>query len=321
MQFIFEKKIIFIVSFLLVIVAAIYAAQWKWHFWHPSTQSSQPAMASPMQVGDFAESENNQPDAIGIREVLSAHLFGQENLAKKASSNPEIIPKTQQPLELHGIVFIPNQPERAVALIAQTGGIAKDYLIGDEISSLPGWKVSLISPTSVQLEHEGTVELLELPSDLATQSNNPSAAMNPAGQPINPDVPIEDNPAPPESLPVEEPPPPPEENPALPADSPPPPAEGQSPPAQNPQELGLKKADDGFIPASAQSAQALGLKRADKIIAISGYDFADLESDPAVLKKLLAQPSIEAMLDRDGEVINFNVPKKLLKTWRTTVKS
>jgi hypothetical protein len=191
MQFIFQKKTGFIVSSLLVLAAAVYGAQWKWHFlpinWqkNPMTQESAMDNQAEQMVNEEAfEDAEVAPDEVGsgIREVLSAHLFGQATVTQKITAGGAI-PKTQQPLELHGIVFIPNHPERAVALIAQAGGIAQDYKTGEEISILPGWKVHLISPTVVQIEHQdGRVESLELAADLAQSSNAAQPAMNPAAQ-------------------------------------------------------------------------------------------------------------------------------------------
>lgn len=221
MQFISKQKFIFIVSGFLVLGTAIYAAPWKWHFWQSKTQSSQPIEANPMN-NSLPEDENEMTNnVIGIKEVLSAHLFGQENMP----SNSDSVPKTQQPLELHGIVFISHHPERAVALIAQAGGEAKDYKTGEEISALPGWKVYLISADSVQIEHQGSVELLELPRNVA-QFNNPQAATDPATQfdnaqppqdTVSPQPPVPENPPPPQDNPQ---PPPIQENQPQPQDMP-----------------------------------------------------------------------------------------------------
>jgi type II secretory pathway component PulC len=278
-------------------VAVVYAAQWLWHFLPIKTGSSQSvpvADSSPVveptdeNQMDSAEAEvsadenvavNNAAvnNAVGVREVLAAHLFGQEAVAKKAAPVSGAVPKTQQPLELHGIVYIPGHPERAVALIAQAGGLAKDYKTGEFLQPLPDWKVFLINPNSVQIEHEGTLELLELPGS-KLKLDNPGAIgvasdLQPAG--------------------------------------------GASP---RPQEVTFKKVDDGLVLETSESAAALGLKMEDKIVSISGYDFADLENDPAMLEQLLAQPSIEASVERKGEIINFDVPANLIKTWQTAIK-
>jgi hypothetical protein len=193
MQFIFKHKITVLVGGLLVLAAAGYAVQWKWQVWPTALQNRPPAEENPLPEDNILESEDGLPEtAAGIREVLSANLFGQANVAKKMLNNSGVVPKTQQPVELHGIVFIPQHPEQAVALIAQAGGVAQNYSVGQEILPfLPGWKVSAISPESVQIEHDGTVELLELTHNTA-QSNASPAAANPAAQFDNVQPPLED---------------------------------------------------------------------------------------------------------------------------------
>ncbi|MEY4768485.1 MAG: hypothetical protein RL637_1124 [Pseudomonadota bacterium] len=212
-----------------------------------------------------------------LRTILSAYLFGQESVAKPSTVTHAQgeVPKTQQPLELHGIIYVALRPDKAVALIAQTGGMAKDYVKGDELPQ--GWKVHLILPEAVQIEHDGQIELLELPHS-SVKLDNPNLEMK-----LN---------------------------------------NGSSNANQETTEtiLSVGRAADGFVLNSTETATALGLLPADKIISISGYDFADLESDPSMLEQLLAQPSIDANVERNGEVINISVPKNLLKNWRTTIK-
>jgi type II secretory pathway component PulC len=297
MQFISKKKIIAITGSLLIAGAVIYAAQWKWHFWPLKTagiESELNASVNPPEeeqrvehqmdslengMGADVDEMNTVNNAVGIKEVLAAHLFGQEAAAKKVPNSADSVRKTQQPLELHGIVYIPHHPEQAVALIAQAGGEAKDYKIGEMLQPLPGWKVFLINPDSVQIEHEGTVELLELPaSKLKLDNPQASAQFNGSQQ---------------SSLP-------------------------SSPPSIL--NISFKKVDDGLVLETPETAAALGLNAADKIVSISGYDFADLENDPALLEQLLEQPTIEASIERNGEIVNFDVPKNLLKTWQTAIK-
>lgn len=269
MQLTSTKKIIFLLASLLAIAAAVYAAQWKWHFWHPGTTQNQ-----DIEVNDSTLNEGLEPDIAApempdnnanIREVLSAHLFGQETVTAKAVNSSTAVPKTQQPVELHGIVFIPQHPERRLALIAQAGGIAKDYKTGDELMPmLPGWKVHSIAPTSVQIEHEGTVELLEL-AQKAALLNNPNAVITPASSvnampqdngmtaPTDEIPPVTEEMPQPEEPAAQDTPPPPDEIPAFDGGSAPPleglPAPESAPtsaiePAKTAQELGLKEATD-----------------------------------------------------------------------------
>lgn len=199
--------------------AAIYAAQWKWHFWHDA-QSSQPAVVNAMN--DTLEAEQNEgianPDNNSLKEVLSANLFGAEGVAKTASV--EAVPKTAQPLELHGIVFIPHHPEQSVALIAQAGQMAKDYKKGDKVlpEITPGVTVTEISLDVVFIENQGIREKLELPKPDFSQTGNQQPATSPAVQ--------SDNAQAQDSVePAENPPPPQGNDPQLMTNTQPPPAE------------------------------------------------------------------------------------------------
>jgi type II secretory pathway component PulC len=335
-KFISKQKLMLIGGGLLITGAALYAAQWKWHFWHSASETTQPAVLEENPVSDesLLADENAAPDeGNALRDVLAANLFGQEGVVKKATNGSEPAPKTQQPLELHGVLFFPHHPEQAVALIAQAGGMAKKYKTGEEITSLPGWKVLEILPNSVRIGQEEPGEILPLLAVSPAPFGNGMPNENPANQFNNQlqdnsapedNIPPEDNPAPDANPPVDE---------SIPPQDVPPeavqPQSNMAPqnnvpapnaaPVQNPPDLGLKKEDDGIFIDSRKGAVALGLKQADKIIAISGYDYADLQNNPATLKKILAQPAIEAVVERNGTSVDFAVPKSLLKSWRATI--
>lgn len=169
--------------------AGLYAAQWKWQTWQSAAQIAPSALAEPQPVEDAQDSVVQPPNnALGVKEVLSAHLFGQqEEAAKKVVANPAEAPKTQQPLELHGIVFIPHHPEQAIAIIAQVGGVAKSYKTGDALEPLPGWMVLEILPDAVRIGQEEPGEILPL-SAMNTTDNAPAA--------MSPDMSLQNEPAP-----------------------------------------------------------------------------------------------------------------------------
>lgn len=206
MQFIFKKSFL-ISGSVLILAAVIYAAQWKWHFWHDA-QSHQPVIEN--SIVQMQNPEPNEPvvspDNNSIREILSANLFGAEGVAKTASA--EAVPKTVQPLELHGIVFIPHHPQQSVALIAQAGQLGKDYKKGDEISA--GITVAEILPDLVFIDNQGTREKLELAKPDFNPANTPQPATNPAVPfdnaipPQDSGQPIPDNQPVPENIPVAE---------------------------------------------------------------------------------------------------------------------
>jgi hypothetical protein len=241
MQFILKKKVILILGCLLITGAGIYAAQWKWHFWKPkSVQNSPAAVINPVENAD-AEAAELSNESAGVREILSAHLFGQEAEAvKQASHDSGSVLKTQQPLELRGIIFIPQHPERTVALIAPAGGAAMPYKTGEELKpALAGWSVSLILPESVRIKQEGmdTEELLELPQNTILLNNPNPVLTSPVGQANNmsasTEMPVEEQP-PPDEIPMQDPAldnaPPVDE---MPPENLPPAQEGEMP-AQNP---------------------------------------------------------------------------------------
>ncbi len=274
-----SKKITAIISSSVAIIGiagfvAVQRGYWQPNFHFPSMSQSN----SVNEAVDATEAFPTTPidESSDVKTILSAYLFGQETAVNSVKSTSGIVPKTQQALELRGIVYVPQHPERAVALIAQAGGAAKDYLTGEVLPQ--GWTVHLILAEAVQIEHEGTIELLELPNS-GVKLDNPNADTSTA-------ISSDDKNA-------------------------------KTEPAT---EISVARAADGFVLNSTESATALGLQVSDKIISISGYDFGDLENDPSMLEQLLAQPSIDANVERNGEVINISVPAKLLKNWRSSIK-
>lgn len=199
MQMIAKQKIIFMLGVFFVLSIGIYLAQWKWHFFSAMTMQNNSSIKSNAinNPPNYAE-KNRFDNSADIRAILAANLFGQAGVIEKGA---ELVQKTQQPLELHGIVFIPHHPEQAVAVIAKSGAEAKDYKTGDEILPfLPGWKVHTILSNAVKLEHDGILELLELSENLA-QAGNAQPPNNPAIQFDNAVPPQDSLPPAPESLP------------------------------------------------------------------------------------------------------------------------
>lgn len=194
MQLTAKRKVIFMLGGLCVLGGAIYAAQWKWHFFpRMRLQNNSPVTTiNPINNPPPFVANNSPNDSGDMRAILAANLFGQEGVAEKEVDDSGVVPKTQLPLELHGIVFIAKHPEQSVALIAQVGAAAKDYKAGETIEASAGWKVHSILAESVKIEHDGTVELLELP-----QSANAQPTTNPAIQVDGAQPPASDTPPPP----------------------------------------------------------------------------------------------------------------------------
>jgi hypothetical protein len=245
MPFISKKNVIIFTGALLIIGAAIYAAQWKWHFWKPAavaTEAAMPADSVPADEPIAAETADNHA---GVKAVLSAYLFGREDAGKKPNPT-EAVPKTQQPLELHGIVYIAKHPERSVALIAETGKAGKSYKIGDEIEPLPGWKVFLIAADGVQLEHDGAVELLELSRNFAAaNSQQPGVDGMPADGSVVEAMPPEENLQPEQEIPPPE------------TSEVPPPETAEVPPPENAEAPLSPEAQPPEAPPSVEGAPAV----------------------------------------------------------------
>lgn len=172
MQIMAKRNVVFILSSLFILGMGGATAQWKWKFLSRLSLHNNVSEITNFENRPPLFSVNHLPDESGnMREILSANLFGQENTAAKAVVDIESVPKTQLPLELQGVVFKASHPEQSVVLIAQVGAAAKDYKAGDMIDASTGWKVHAILPEAVKIEHEGTIELLELPKNLLQVAN------------------------------------------------------------------------------------------------------------------------------------------------------
>lgn len=172
------------VTVLMVILVAKAAADLTWLLFAPDSQGQNSAVRGSVPAG--GASGSSQPRLLS---VASLHLFG---VAPKETAAPRSAPieakETGLKLTLKG-VFAANQPERAMALIADARGEEKVYKKNDVIFS--GVKLYEVYPDRVILERSGNYEALYLPRDEAGRSaagaprvsRGPTPASRPVAQP------------------------------------------------------------------------------------------------------------------------------------------
>ena len=147
----------FWVSMGFVVLIAHGAAQMTWFLFTPKDSGSSPVSTSKSQ----------QPKAPAgqarLRSVVDLHLFGvaqQQKQAKVVTEAPIDAPTTNLKLVLKG-VFASDDPDKAMAIIADAGGKEKLYRKGSQVPG--GATVHTIYPDRVILERNGRFETLNLP--------------------------------------------------------------------------------------------------------------------------------------------------------------
>ena len=167
---------------LMVILVAKAAADLTWLLFAPAGQSQGAAMRVAVPAANVSSVTPSR-----LLNVANLHLFG---VAPKETAAPRTAPieakETGLKLTLKG-VFAANQPERAMALIADARGEEKVYRKNDVIFS--GVKLYDVYPDRVILERSGNYEALYLPRDEAAKavgapqiSRGPTAASRPVAQ-------------------------------------------------------------------------------------------------------------------------------------------
>lgn len=166
---------------LMVILVAKAAADLTWLLFAPAGQNQTATVRSPAATG--AANSGSQPRLLS---VANLHLFG---VAPKETAAPRTAPieakETGLKLTLKG-VFAANQPERAMALIANARGEEHVYRKNDVIFS--GVKLYEVYPDRVILERSGNYEALYLPRDKLGVSAGAAPAISrgptPASRPV-----------------------------------------------------------------------------------------------------------------------------------------
>ena len=110
--------------------------------------------------------------------IAQWNLFGKVELDKpkpKPLQSVETAPPTKLNLKLRGL-FASTNKENARAIIADAKQDEDSYAIGDDVPG--GAKVHDILKTKVVLEHNGKLEVLELPQDIPLSSGADLASVN-----------------------------------------------------------------------------------------------------------------------------------------------
>lgn len=140
-----------------MVLIAHTAAQMTWLFFTPAGTTAGTARTTP------ALANNQGSSASRMSSVASLHLFGKvNNEPVPVVEAPIEAPKTSLRLTLKG-VFSSDDPDNALAIIADAGGKEKLYQTGDNVPG--GASVHLIYPDRVILNRNGRFETLNLPKE------------------------------------------------------------------------------------------------------------------------------------------------------------
>ncbi len=116
---------------------------------------------APAPSAGAAQVEGPAAGGADIQAIVSAHLFGDYNAVQTVvETEPVDAPDTKLNLELRGTI-VAEEPDDALAIIAEKGGDEKVYAVGDAV---PG-NASLhsVHPDRVLLRRAGRLEALRLP--------------------------------------------------------------------------------------------------------------------------------------------------------------
>ena len=171
---------------LMVILVAKAAADLTWLLFAPASQGESAGVRRAAPAGSATASSQSR-----LLNVANLHLFG---VAPKEAAAPRTAPieakETGLKLTLKG-VFAANQPERAMALIADARGDEHVYRKDDVIFS--GVKLYEVYPDRVILERSGNYEALYLPREKLGMSSGAAPGVSrgptPASRPV-PEQPV-----------------------------------------------------------------------------------------------------------------------------------
>jgi len=143
------------VAFILVILVAKSAADVTWLVFAPKETSHSTSRR-------YQRMQTTGPAPARLRSVSDMHLFGVAAKPVVAREAPIEAKETQLKLTLRG-VFAADDPERAMAIIADARGQEKVYRRNETIFA--GVSLYAVYPDRVILERSGNYETLSLPRD------------------------------------------------------------------------------------------------------------------------------------------------------------
>ena len=138
----------------------------------------------PMSAREASAAEPASPvGQVDYATITAWHLFGRMEANQPVAAPPPVIPVTPLDLRLAGVFFIEQNDNRALALIAEGGGLERGYRIGD---SLPGGaRLEQIQRDHVVVSRQGRREVLNLPKlDEAVRPPSPIPEDPPSVEPM-----------------------------------------------------------------------------------------------------------------------------------------
>jgi len=164
------------ISFLLVVLIAWRLAELFWSL--VPAPASGDLVATPASVASASIGNSSATDVNGI---ANAHIFGiadqQDTSATPAVAVVEADRDTRLNLSLKGTIASP-EPEKAAAIIADSGKDEKVYTIGAAVTG--GAKLHAVYPDHVVLNENGVLTNLKLPKEFPAGPSMPVRRDNPA---------------------------------------------------------------------------------------------------------------------------------------------
>ncbi len=161
-----NRRLARFVALVLLVLMAWTAAGLTWQWLTPPPPLPEAGSVAPARTPP-------SEDAVPIRELVSAHLFGKASVTPVPVKGPIVAPETRLSLSLHGL-FASDDPALALAIIAAKGGRDRAYRRGD---TLPGGAtLHEIYPDRVILSRNGQLETLRLKRKHGTATLDKAAA-------------------------------------------------------------------------------------------------------------------------------------------------
>ncbi len=148
-------RILALYTLLVIATVALAVARLTWHVAGYADASSDPGAPAPAKAGEAAT-----PD---LAPIAALAPFGRPSA--------DSVPQTRLPLELRGAIRA-QPPEASTAWIAQGGGPARSYAIGQTVTA--GATLRSVGVDAVLLEIGGRAERLPFPRRAAASAVTPA---------------------------------------------------------------------------------------------------------------------------------------------------
>ena len=235
------------------------------------------------------------PVSVPIGQIAGWHLFGQPPADFQAAEPSEKLPETKLSLELVG-VFVSDDADSSIALIARKGRPAESYRIGDRV---PGnAKLAAVFPNYVVISRGGVREQIRFDERKAALVPVEKQEVGHASEPTSPS---ETKPSPDD---------PPSARKAL--------AVLQDGLKKDPKrfldDIGVTRVSDDDARGYAIGDLAdhpdlghVGLQRGDRILSVNGRAVGDPEQDRLHIEDIIAEGSARLEIERGGQRLSVTV--------------